>query len=119
VVHNGIVENYAELKERLRAGGHEFRSETDTEVLAHLVEHHVTRRPTLEAAVRAALQEIRGSYAIGVVATVAPDRLVVAKHGAGSVVIGLGRGETFVASDIPAILPHTRDMVMRTRSWPW
>ena len=112
VVHNGIVENYAELKDRLRADGHDFRSETDTEVLAHLVEHHLRRCDSLEAAVRAALREVRGSYALGVVTTAAPDRLVVAKQGAGSVVIGLGRGEMFIASDIPAILNHTRDVLI-------
>ena len=112
VVHNGIVENYVELKERLRAGGHTFRSETDTEVLAHLVEHHLTGARSLETAVRAALREIRGSYAIGVVAAAAPDRLVVAKQGAGSVVVGLGQGEMFIASDIPAILSHTRDVII-------
>ena len=112
VVHNGIVENYVELKEWLRAGGHTFRSETDTEVLAHLVEHHLTGARSLETAVRAALREIRGSYAIGVVAAAAPDRLVVAKQGAGSVVVGLGQGEMFIASDIPAILSHTRDVII-------
>ena len=112
VVHNGILENYLELKERLQAEGHAFRSDTDTEVLAHLVEHHLARAGNLERAVRLALGEVRGSYAIGVVATAAPDRLVVAKQGAGSVVVGLGEGETFVASDIPAILAHTRDVVI-------
>jgi glucosamine--fructose-6-phosphate aminotransferase (isomerizing) len=112
VVHNGILENYLELKERLVAEGHAFRSETDTEVLAHLVEHHLKSTGRLEAAVKRSLGEVKGSYAIGVVAVSAPDRLVTAKHGAGSVVIGLGRGEMFVASDIPAILTHTRDVVI-------
>jgi glucosamine--fructose-6-phosphate aminotransferase (isomerizing) len=112
VVHNGILENYLELKERLTAEGHTFRSETDTEVLAHLVEHHLAREGGLDAAVRLALREVRGSYALGVLAAAAPDRLVVAKQGAGSVVVGLGRGEMFVASDIPAILAHTRDMLI-------
>jgi glucosamine--fructose-6-phosphate aminotransferase (isomerizing) len=112
VVHNGILENYLEIKERLLAEGHTFRSETDTEVLAHLIEHHLASAGRLDRAVKLALGEYRGSYAIGVVSTAAPDRLVAAKHGAGSVVVGLGRGEMFVASDIPAILSHTRDVVI-------
>jgi len=112
VVHNGILENYVEIKERLLAEGHTFRSETDTEVLAHLIEHHLRTAGRLERAVKLALAEYRGSYAVGVVSAAAPDRLVAAKHGAGSVVVGLGRGEMFVASDIPAILSHTRDVVI-------
>ena len=112
VVHNGILENYLEIKERLLAEGHRFRSETDTEVLAHLIEHHLRASGRLDRAVKAALAEIRGSYAIVVVAAAAPDRLVAAKQGAGSVVVGLGRGEMFIASDIPAILSHTRDVVI-------
>jgi len=112
VVHNGIMENYLEIKERLLAEGHTFRSETDTEVLAHLIEHHLKSAGRLERAVKLALHEYRGNYAVGVVSTAAPDRLVAAKHGAGSVVVGLGRGEMFVASDIPAILSHTRDVVI-------
>jgi glutamine---fructose-6-phosphate transaminase (isomerizing) len=112
VVHNGILENYLEIKERLAAEGHVFRSETDTEVLAHLIEHHLKTAGRLERAVKRALNEVRGSYAVGVVAAAAPDRLVAGKHGAGSVVIGLGKGEMFVASDIPAILGHTRDVVI-------
>src|SRR5919106_1550664 len=106
VVHNGILENYLSLKERLQAEGHVFKSETDTEVLAHLVEHHLKRTNDLEAAVRKALAEIRGAYAA------APDRLVVGKHGAGSVVVGIGENEMIIASDIPAILAHTRDVVI-------
>jgi glucosamine--fructose-6-phosphate aminotransferase (isomerizing) len=112
VVHNGILENYLEIKERLLAEGHTFRSETDTEVLAHLIEHHLENAGRLDRAVKLALGEYRGNYAVGVVSTAAPDRLVAAKHGAGSVVVGLGRGEMFVASDIPAILGHTRDVVI-------
>ena len=112
VVHNGILENYVEIKERLAAAGHTFSSETDTEVLAHLIEHHLRETGRLDRAVKAACAEVTGSYAIGVVSTSAADRLVAAKHGAGSVVVGLGRGEMFIASDIPAILAHTRDVVI-------
>jgi glucosamine--fructose-6-phosphate aminotransferase (isomerizing) len=112
VVHNGILENYLEIKERLAAEGHTFRSETDTEVLAHLIEHHLGVTGRLDRAVKQALTEVKGSYAVGVVSSVAPDRLIAAKHGAGSVVVGLGRGEMFIASDIPAILSHTRDVVI-------
>jgi glucosamine--fructose-6-phosphate aminotransferase (isomerizing) len=112
VVHNGIIENYLPIKEQLQAEGHRFASETDTEVIAHLIERHLRDTPRLEDAVRRALRELRGSYAIVVLSKNTPDRLVAAKHGAGSVVVGLGQGETFLASDIPAILSHTRDMVV-------
>jgi glutamine---fructose-6-phosphate transaminase (isomerizing) len=112
VVHNGIIENYLPIKERLGAEGHRFTSDTDTEVIAHLIERHLRDTPRLDEAVRRALRELRGSYAIVVLSMQAPDRLIAAKHGAGSVVVGLGQGETFLASDIPAILSHTRDMVI-------
>ena len=112
VVHNGILENYLQLKERLQSEGHVFKSETDTEVLAHLVEHHLAITGNVESAVRRALAEIRGAYAVGVVSAAAPDRLIAGKHGAGSVVVGLGDGEMIIASDIPAILAHTRDVVI-------
>src|SRR5438093_11630703 len=112
VVHNGIIENYLPIKEQLAAEGHVFTSETDTEVIAHLVERHLQDTPRLDEAVRRALRELSGSYAIGVLSKQMPDRLVAAKHGAGSVVIGLGQGETILASDIPALLAHTRDVVI-------
>jgi glucosamine--fructose-6-phosphate aminotransferase (isomerizing) len=112
VVHNGIIENYLPIKERLQAEGHRFTSDTDTEVIAHLIERHLVDTPRLEEAVRRALRELRGSYAIVVLSKKNPDRLVAAKHGAGSVVVGLGQDETFLASDIPAILSHTRDVVI-------
>src|SRR6266536_1597672 len=112
VVHNGIIENYLPIKERLSAEGHVFTSETDTEVIAHLIERHLEDTPRLEEAVRRALRELKGSYAIVVLSKRTPDRLVAAKHGAGSVVVGLGQGETFLASDIPALLAHTRDVVI-------
>jgi glutamine---fructose-6-phosphate transaminase (isomerizing) len=112
VVHNGIIENYLPIKERLSAEGHVFTSETDTEVIAHLIERHLKDTPRLDEAVRRALRELRGSYAIVVLSKGAPDRLVAAKHGAGSVVVGLGQGETYLASDIPALLAHTRDVII-------
>ena len=100
------------IKERLTAEGHVFTSETDTEVIAHLIERHLEDTPRLEEAVRRALGELKGSYAIVVLSKRTPDRLVAAKHGAGSVVVGLGQGETYLASDIPALLAHTRDVVI-------
>ena len=112
VVHNGIIENYLPIKERLSAEGHVFTSETDTEVIAHLIERHLKDIPRLDEAVRRALRELRGSYAVVVLHCRMPDRLVAAKLGAGSVVVGLGENETFLASDIPAILSHTRDVVV-------
>jgi glucosamine--fructose-6-phosphate aminotransferase (isomerizing) len=112
VVHNGIIENYLPIKQRLEAEGERFLSETDTEVIAHLIARHLRDTPRLDEAVRRACRELRGSYAIAVLWREAPDRIVAAKFGAGSVVIGLGRGETWVASDVPALLPHTRDVVV-------
>ena len=112
VVHNGILENYWPIKTALQAAGHTFKSETDTEVLAHLVEHHWAEAGGLAEAVRRALAELRGAYAVGVVSDREPDALVAAKTGAGGVVIGLGEDEYFVASDVPAILAHTRDVLI-------
>jgi glucosamine--fructose-6-phosphate aminotransferase (isomerizing) len=108
VVHNGILENYLPLRLELEAEGHAFGSETDTEVMAHLVERQMARGLDLTAAVRAAVREVRGAYAFCFLCASAPDRIVAAKRGAGSVVVGLADGEAFVASDIPAILPYTR-----------
>src|SRR6185503_19702769 len=114
VVHNGIIEDYLPIKERLQAEGHRFTSDTDTEVIAHLIERHLADTPRLDEAVRRALRELRGSYAIVVLSKHAPDRLVAAKHGAGSVVVGLGQDETFLASDIPVIL-EDEDLAVVTR----
>jgi glucosamine--fructose-6-phosphate aminotransferase (isomerizing) len=112
VVHNGILENHLELKAELEAAGHRFTSETDTEVVAHLVERFLAGGADLSAAVTSALRHIRGTFALCVLSAAEPDRIVAAKRGAGAVVIGLGEGETFVASDIPAMLPHTRRVVV-------
>jgi glucosamine--fructose-6-phosphate aminotransferase (isomerizing) len=112
VVHNGILENYLSLKERLSEEGHLFRSETDTEVIAHLVESYRAKGLSLAAAVRACIREVRGAYAIGIMAADSSRQLIVAKQGAGAVVLGLADGEAHVASDIPALLPHTRDVVI-------
>jgi glucosamine--fructose-6-phosphate aminotransferase (isomerizing) len=112
VVHNGILENYLELKRELERDGHCFRSETDTEVMAHLIEGILGRGQHLVGAVRLAVGQIRGAYALGVLSADEPGLIVTAKRGAGAVVVGLGAGETFVASDIPAVLPHTRMVVI-------
>ena len=112
VVHNGIIENYLPLKQRLVAAGHVFRSETDTEVIAHLLEAHLAEQKDMLDAMRSTLAELRGAYALAVISVTMPGHLYVAKHGAGSVVIGLGPHGVLVASDIPAILPHTRDVII-------
>jgi glucosamine--fructose-6-phosphate aminotransferase (isomerizing) len=110
VVHNGIIENYLSLKEQLQAAGHEFSSQTDTEVIAHLVDERLKTAGSFEAAVRTALQELQGAFAVCILCKDQPDTLIAAKVGS-PMVVGLGQGEFFVASDIPAILAHTREMV--------
>jgi len=109
VVHNGIIENYLELKRQLQREGHAFVTETDTEIVAHLVEQEM-QEDGLEAAVRRALGQLRGVFAVVLLSTEDPDKIVAVRNGP-PVVIGLGDGEFFVASDIPAILSHTRDVV--------
>ncbi len=109
VVHNGIIENYAELKSRLQAKGHTFRSQTDTEVVAHLIEEYAKKAP-LAKAFRQALRELRGSYAICVVSSKEPDTLYGARCSS-PLIVGVGEGEAFFASDVPAILSHTRKVV--------
>ncbi len=110
VVHNGIIENYLQLKEQLKNGGHVFKSETDTEVIAHLIEQKLRDEPDFEKAARQALTELKGAYAVCILNENEPGTLIAAKLGS-PMVIGLGTGEFFVASDIPAILAYTREMV--------
>src|SRR5688572_30331677 len=109
VVHNGIIENYLELKKELQAQGHAFTTETDTEIVAHLVEREM-KDDGLENAVRRALVFMRGMFALVLVSVEDPEKIVAVRNGP-PIVVGLGRDEFFVASDIPAILAHTRDVV--------
>ncbi len=111
VVHNGIIENYLELKQQLQAEGHRFESETDTEVVAHLVARAFRNGARdLETATRACLRDIRGLFALVLMSADDPEKIVAARNGP-PIVVGMGEGEFFVASDIPAILSHTRDVV--------
>lgn len=115
VVHNGIVENYLELKRELTAAGHSFVTETDTEIIAHLIEEVMKRAEhagapiPLETAVREAVKRLRGAFALGVLSSQEPDKIIAARQGP-PVVLGIGEGEYFVASDVPGILHHTRNI---------
>ncbi|MGB0646467.1 MAG: glutamine--fructose-6-phosphate transaminase (isomerizing) [Bradymonadia bacterium] len=110
VVHNGIVENHLALRHELEQRGHVFSSETDTEIFSHAIREQLDAGAPLVDAVRAIIQRVEGSYALAVISTTEPDKLVVAKN-ASPMVLGLGDGETFVASDIPALLSHTRNFI--------
>jgi glucosamine--fructose-6-phosphate aminotransferase (isomerizing) len=110
VVHNGIIENYLDLKHELQRLGHTFVTETDTEVIAHLMEQHASSGATLEDAARQALLHMRGLFAFVAISTDDPEKIVAARNGP-PIVVGLGENEFFVASDTPAILSHTRDVV--------
>lgn len=112
VVHNGIVENFLELREELQAEGARFSSETDTEVIVHLVERYLTAQTGLAEATRLALKHLKGAHGVVVLSSLEPDKIIAARIGnAGGVVIGLGEGENLIASDLPAILEHTRRMI--------
>ncbi len=108
VVHNGIIENYCSLKERLTAEGHQFASDTDSEVVSHLIESYM--KGDIIAAVRRAVGELHGSFAIAVISLDDPDKIVTARMGA-PVIVGIGENETFVASDVVPVLPYTRQIL--------
>jgi len=110
LIHNGIIENHMELKQKLKKEGHKFKSETDTEIIVHLIEKFYTQTKDLLNAVSKAIKELKGSYAIGVLTKREPDRIVAARKES-PLIVGLGKGENFIASDIPAVLPHTREVV--------
>jgi glutamine---fructose-6-phosphate transaminase (isomerizing) len=110
VIHNGIIENYAPLRAALIEKGHTFASDTDTEVIAHMLEDLYSG--DLVDAIRKVLRAVHGAYALGVLSADAPDQIVFARNGASPLIVGLGDGETFVASDIPAILGYTRKQLV-------
>ncbi|NOQ86230.1 MAG: glutamine--fructose-6-phosphate aminotransferase, partial [Deltaproteobacteria bacterium] len=110
VIHNGIIENYLNLKKSLEKKGHTFKSETDTEIIAHLIQNYLFKGNSFEQAVRNALKRINGSYAIGVICEEEPKKLIAARNES-PLVIGLGEQECFMASDIPAFLSHTKKVI--------
>ena len=107
VVHNGIIENYINLRNFLKSKGNIFISDTDTEIVAHLVEYHY--HGDIKSAVMEALKQLEGSYALGVLCNDSPDTIIAARKGS-PLICGIGESENFIASDIPAILNHTRDI---------
>jgi glucosamine--fructose-6-phosphate aminotransferase (isomerizing) len=111
VVHNGIMENYRELRAELEANGHTIASDTDTELIAHLIDARLRAGGDLVTAVREACARVVGSYAFGVLSETDPEQIVVAKHGGSPIVLGIGEKQNYIASDIPAILPYTRSML--------
>ena len=112
VIHNGIVENFAVLRQELVAQGHIFASETDTETIVHLVEQNMRDGQSFEDAARSTLLRLKGAQAVVLMDRRQPDRVIASRIGnAGGVTVGVGQGEMFIASDLPAILDHTRQMI--------
>ncbi|MBI5026098.1 MAG: glutamine--fructose-6-phosphate transaminase (isomerizing) [Nitrospirae bacterium] len=111
IVHNGIIENYLELKNKLRAEGHIFASDTDTEVLCHLISSYTDKGLDLETATREALKDVKGAYALGIIREEEPDKIIAVKKDC-PLVVGLGESEFFISSDIPAFLSYTRNMMI-------
>ncbi|MBU1119333.1 glutamine--fructose-6-phosphate transaminase (isomerizing) [Patescibacteria group bacterium] len=110
IVHNGIIENYIDLRKKLKKAGHAFNTETDTEILAHLIEEHLKNEKSLFEAVRKALNEVHGTYGIAVMSEEHPGEIIGAKNGS-PLIIGIGDDEHFIASDVSALLPYTRRVV--------
>ncbi|MBM3249088.1 MAG: glutamine--fructose-6-phosphate transaminase (isomerizing) [Candidatus Omnitrophica bacterium] len=108
IVHNGIIENYQQLKAELQKHGHRFRSQTDTEVVAHLIEHYYRR--DLLSAVRLALKRLKGSFALGIISSHSPDRIIACRKDS-PLIIGKGKNENFIASDVPAILEYSKEII--------
>jgi glucosamine--fructose-6-phosphate aminotransferase (isomerizing) len=111
IVHNGIIENYRELRASLESRGAEIQSDTDTELIAHLIEEHVQRGEDLLTAVRESCRKLTGSYALAAVCEQEPSLFVTAKNGGSPIIIGQAEKQAFLASDIPAVLPYTRDII--------
>ncbi|MDP1994807.1 MAG: isomerizing glutamine--fructose-6-phosphate transaminase, partial [Ignavibacteria bacterium] len=110
VIHNGIIENYQPLKKILIGDGYEFKSETDTEVLVHLIDSFLKKGVTLFSAVRHALNEVEGTYGLAVLSSSEPDKIVAARKGS-PLVLGIGENENFIASDVSALIAHTKQVV--------
>lgn len=110
VVHNGIIENFQELKDELIKEGHKFTSETDTEVIVHLIEKNYKNTNSLLLAVKETLQKIEGAYALGIISLLEPDKIIAVRQGS-PLIIGVGKEESFIASDIPAILNYTKEVI--------
>ncbi len=110
VVHNGIIENHLELRSKLKELGFTFQSETDTEIVPVLIEHHLRSKISFEEAIRKSLAELKGAFALVIMSLTEPDKIIAAKNSS-PLIIGIGKGENFLASDIPALLRHTREVL--------